>query len=67
MSPKCRWPIVNTQDGFHLDLCVCVRSDAIVVVVAVACAHKEWFFFFFLRHFTNSLRFRCHWPFVFDI
>lgn len=47
MSPKCRWPIVNTQDGFHLDLCVCVRSDAIVVVVAVACAHKECFFFFF--------------------
>lgn len=56
MSPKCRWPIVNTQDGFHLDLCVCVRSDAIVVVVAVACAHKECFFFFFFASFYKLIK-----------
>lgn len=56
MSPKCRWPIVNAQDGFHLDLCVCVRSDAIVVVVAVACAHKECFFFFFFASFYKLIK-----------
>lgn len=51
MSPKCRWPIVNTQDVFHLDLCVCVRSDAIVVVVAVEC-----FFFFFFASFYKLIK-----------